>query len=106
MSCGCCCTKTLDFCKVDICDNQLDLDLYAQSEGTHLLITYFNYMRIVVSAYFTPGQRMIFPVENLNENFQFTAEVYDPSGNRVVVRKNAIDYDCIRFQTTLSLVYG
>jgi len=102
MSCGCCCTKTLDLCKVDICSGQLDLDLFAQSEGNHTLVTFFMAVRMVITGYFTAGQRMIFDVSNLNENFQFTAEAYDPTGIKIVIRKSGVDYDCFKFQTALT----
>lgn len=106
MNCGCCCLKTLDLCDTDICDGGLDLNVYAQSPGEHKFITYFAGMRIEVKESFNFGDRIIFPIGDLNENYQYIAEAYDPGGNRILIRKNSVQYNCFKFKTVLTKSYG
>lgn len=103
MNCSCCCTNVLDYCKQDICGNAIDFDVLAQVAGTHKLVVDFMGIQVKVMAVFGVGDKMIFPTNLLNENYQYTGNIYDPNGAKVIVRKNQIDYDCFKFQTTLSL---
>lgn len=100
---SCCCVKTLDYCKQDICGNAIDFDVLAQVEGIHKLVVDFMGIQVKVMAFFEVGDKIIFPTNLLNENYQYTGNITDPNGAKVVVRKNEIDYDCVKFQTVISL---
>jgi len=104
MSCNCCCTNTLDFCNQNICqDSEVDFDILAQETGVYKMITYFLGLQLIVSADISIGEKVIFPIDKLNESYEFTAEIYTPSGDRVVIRKNDIDYDCFKFKTIIGI---
>lgn len=102
MSCNCCCTKTLYFCKQDIC-GEIDFDIKALVPGEHQLVTYFLNNRVTIKAEFEVGDEIVFPLDGLNENYQYTVELYDPNGSRINIRKDDIDYDCFKFQTVINV---
>lgn len=104
MSCNCCCANVLDFCKQDICD-EIDFDILALLQGEHKMVTYFLGIKTTISQTFEVGDKIVFPLENLNENFMYTAELYDPEGNRIVIKKDEISYDCFKFRTTINIAY-
>ena len=102
MSCKCCCTNTLNLCEQNICDG-IDLGIEAQIPGAHKLKLFFLGTMIILEQEFSVSDQIIFSANDLNENFQFTAELYDPIGNRINIHKGDIDYDCIRFKTVLGI---
>jgi hypothetical protein len=100
-NCGCCCTNTLNFCDQNICGD-IDFDIKAQANGEHTLVTHFLGIQIVIKKSFLDTQEIIFPLEGLNESYEYTVELFDPTGAKIIIRKNAIDYDCFKFKTVLS----
>lgn len=102
MSCSCCCTNTLNFCDQDVCGS-IDFDIKAQITGIHKLVTYFLNSKITIEASFGVDDEIIFPLDLLNEDYEYTAEVYDPTGARVLIRKDSIDYDCFKFKTVVNI---
>ncbi len=98
----CCCTKTLDYCSQDVCGD-FDLDILAQVNGVYRMDVFFLNTKLTLSETFVIGEKIIFPIDKLNESYQFTAEVYDPNGTRVLIRKDNIDYDCFKFKTVMSI---
>lgn len=107
MNCQCCCTNTLKYCEQDVC-SEIDFDIKAQVPGTHKLITHFLNIRLIIEAEFAVNEQVIFPLDGLNENYEYTVELYDPLGAKILIRKDSVDYDCFKFKTvlqkTLSLV--
>lgn len=101
MNCKCCCINTLDFCDQDVC-TEIDFDITAQATGTHTLTTDFLGRKITITKAFDAGDKIIFPVDGLNENFQYTAQLYDPTGTQILIRKNDVDYDCFKFKTVIN----
>lgn len=101
MSCGCCCTNTLNFCNSPVCGD-VDFDVLAQVAGTHKLITEFLGIQITIENEFGIGDKITFPTDQLNENFQYTVELFDPNGAKILIRKNDIDYDCFKFRTIIN----
>lgn len=102
MNCNCCCTHTLDFCEQDVCD-LIDFDITAQVTGIHKLITFFLGRMITIQEQFDAGDKIKFPLDGLNENFQYTAELFDPAGTKILIRKNDVDYDCFKFKTVINV---
>lgn len=100
---NCCCTNTLDFCRQGICGDGIDFDILAQVSGVHTLLIDFLGIQISVLASFEVGDKIIFPTNLLNENYQYTGNIFDPNGAKILIRKNDIDYDCFKFLTTISL---
>lgn len=104
MSCQCLCTNTLKFCNQNICGPGIDFDIKAQILGVHKLITYFLNLQIIIEAEFAVDEQIIFPISELNENYEYTVELFDPLGNKIAIRKNDIDYDCFKFRTIIQKV--
>lgn len=100
MNCNCCCTKTLNYCNQNVC-GEIDFDIKAQVDGVHRLQTEFLGKMIVIEKEFSIGDNLIFPLDTFNENFQYTVELYDPNDARILVRKDEIDYDCLKFRTMI-----
>jgi len=100
-TCGCCCTNTLNLCNQNVCDSA-DFDVLAQVTGTHKLVTEFLGMQITIEADFGVGDNITFPIDQLNENYQYTVELFDPNDAKILIRKNDIDYDCFRFKTVIN----
>lgn len=100
---SCCCTNTLDFCKQPVCDS-VDFDILAQVAGNHTMKTDYLGMEITVNASFDVGDKIIFPLTDLNEGYQFTAELFDPVGTKILISKEGVNYDCFKFQTVINKV--
>lgn len=100
---SCCCTNTLDFCKQDICSSGIDFDILAQKTGIHKLVVDYLGITETISASITEGDHIIFPVDSLSETYQYTAEMYDPDGVKIIIRKDDIDYDCFKFTTSVNI---
>lgn len=105
MSCKCCCTNTLDLCDQNICDG-VDIGIAAQVPGVHRLVTYVLEQMVVLEAEFIFGEQIIFPLDNMMENYQFTAELFDPIGTKILIRKGNVDYDCFRFKTVIAATHS
>lgn len=103
MSCSCCCTNTLNFCKQDICGGEIDFDILAQKDGIHKLVLDYLNSSLTIEKLLAVGERIVFPIDSLNEGFEYTAELYDPDGVKIVIRKDDIDYDCVKFNTSLTV---
>lgn len=105
MSCKCCCTNTLNLCDQDVCTG-VDLGIAAQIPGAHQLKLFFLGMMITLEEEFVVGQQVVFPLGNVNENFEYIAELYDPIGNKILIRKSDVDYDCVRFRTMIAIKHS
>ncbi len=103
MSCPCVCTKVLDYCNANVCDS-IDFDVIAVVAGEHKLLTDFLNVEIELSETFGIGDRIIFPIISLNENYQYTCELFDPNGAQIIINKDGIQYDCFKFQTRIKLI--
>jgi hypothetical protein len=103
MNCSCCCTNVLDFCSQDICEGEINFDIKAQVEGVHKLVVDYLAGQITVLADLDVDDNIIFPIDFLSENYQYTGEIFDPTGTKVIIRKNDVDYDCIKFKTVINV---
>jgi hypothetical protein len=99
-NCGCCCINTLNYCDQNVCGS-IDFDIEAQINGVHKLSTEFLGTKLVIEEIFTIGENLVFPIDKLNENFQYTVELFDPNGAKIIVRRDDIDYDCFKFKTAV-----
>lgn len=98
---SCCCDKILFFCKQKSC-GEIDFDVKAQLEGVHKLVTTFIGVEITIEKSFLPDDKIIFPLDQLNENYTYTCQLFDPEGNKILIRKDDVDYDCFVFETVIS----
>lgn len=102
MSCDCCCKKILRLCKVPVCGEGLNFGITAQVDGNHRMTFDFLGVEFTINKTFVLDDPIIFPVNDLNENYTFTAKLYDPTGKQILIEKNAVEYDCFEFETVMS----
>ena len=102
MSCPCVCTNVLDYCNQNVCDT-IDFGVLASVAGEHKLITDFLGVEIQLTASFSIGERIVFPITGLNENFQYTCELFNPDDIQITINKDGVQYDCFKFQTKIKI---
>jgi len=101
MSCNCC-TNTLNYCDQNVC-GEIDFDILAQVPGIHTLTTFFLNKKITIEKEFSVDELIIFPLDTLNENYEYKVELFDPNGDKIIIRKSDIDYDCFKFYTSINV---
>lgn len=103
---ACCCLKTLNLCKVPVCGilelNQLATGQSGDSNIYKLVLDFLD-MTLTIEDEQTEGENIAFDINSLNENFEYTGQVFDADGNKVSIEVGAEDYDCIKFRTTISI---
>jgi hypothetical protein len=99
---SCCCVKTLNLCNVPVC-GVLEIDVNVESPGGEytLKLDFLNTILSIAQEQDTESIR--FDVSALNENFQYTGQIIDPSGEVVSITSNDETYDCIKFKTVLNV---
>lgn len=98
--CDCCCTKTLNLCRVPVCGT-IDFGIVAQQSGNHKLVTWFLGMEIIINKIFGATNPLVFDISSLNQDYVFDAKLFAPDGKQIVISKDSVEYDCITFQTML-----
>lgn len=100
----CCCTNTLKYCDQNICGDGIDFNAQAQMPGVFTMIASFLSAQVVIEQEFTMDEQLIFPIDALNENYEYTVELFDPNGDRIIIQKDSVNYDCFKFKTVLQKV--
>lgn len=101
----CCCINTLNLCNVPVC-GILELPVAASAQSGEsgevnnysLIIDYLG-TEIVLTEAQTEGENVAFNISALNENFQYTAKLYNSAGELVSITNDETVYDCIKFKT-------
>lgn len=104
----CCCIKTLNLCNVPVCGTLEILQASTAPTESGVANVYsliLDYLETAVSLtqLQTEGENIKFNIGNLNENFQYTGQLFDADGNKVSITKDGEDYDCIKFRTIIQL---
>lgn len=99
---SCCCTDILEFCSQSVCGS-IDFGITAGASGKYKMVGFFLDTQITVVETFTLGDKLIFPLTRLNESYQYTVELYNPTGERIKITKDDIEYDCFRFKTVMNI---
>lgn len=100
---SCCCKKFLELCRVSVCGSSLiELGVNAPADGEFSLVLDYFGVDVIVKETFTTGDPMNFSSAGLNENYKYTGKVLGPDGEPVILNVEAVDYDCVSFQTGLS----
>ena len=102
MSCNCCCTNTLDLCRQSPCD-VLNTGITAQLPGVFTFNLDFLGIEVVLSQTFEVDDPLSFDITGLNENMTFTGQLYGPDGKQILISKDGVIYDCIKFKTLISV---
>lgn len=103
----CCCVRTLNLCDAPVCGT-LELKQAAtagESGVANIYTLVLDYMETAITLVQAQeeGKNIKFNIGKLNENFQYTAQVFNLGGNPVSIVKDGISYDCIKFKTILKL---
>lgn len=107
----CCCLRVLNLCNVPVCGSLViekvaeGLPSGAESGALNeyqLKIDFLN-TQITLTEEQTDGENIHFDVSALNENFEFTGEVYDSEGNKVTITIGEVEYDCVKFKTIMGV---
>lgn len=104
---SCCCTRVLNLCNVAVCGT-LEIQQAAtapESGSSNIYSLVLDYLQttITLTNEQIEGENIVFDVSNLNENYQYTGQIFDASGNPVSVTKDAVEYDCIKFKTIMAI---
>ncbi len=97
---SCCYTNTLQLCNINGCSGEIDLGVEAPVPGEYKLYLNFLGALFIIAATFAPGDNMVFQSDQLNESYEYTGNVIDPSGDNFVITIDEINYDSIAFRTT------
>lgn len=107
----CCCTRVLNLCKVPVCGS---LVIEKLAEGLpsgpesgalneyQLKLDFLN-TQITLTEVQTEGENIHFDVSVLNENFEYTGQIYDSEGTKVTITIGEDEYDCIKFKTIINV---
>jgi hypothetical protein len=107
----CCCIKTLNLCSYPVCGS-LVIEQQATGLGSgaesgalnnHTLVLDYFQTQITLTVEQTEGQNIHFDISALNENFEFTGQVFDSGSNLVKFTVDGIEYDCIKFKTVINV---
>lgn len=102
MQCDCC-VKTLTICDVSICSN-LELDLIAgvpesAVANIYSMVMTFLGRRVTLKQLQVTGEKVTFDISGLNENYEYSAQVFDSANELVKIGED--EYDCIKFKTII-----
>lgn len=98
----CCCLKTLNLCSKSICGSiEFEINVESGESGSN------NYYTLVLDYLQTQirlrqlqtGEKVTFDISSLNENFEYTGNIYDSAGNLVSITVGEDVYDCVKFKT-------
>lgn len=104
----CCCVKVLNLCNVAICGT-LEIAQAATgpsdsgSANVYTLLLDYLETAITLTQQQADGENIRFDVSSLNENFQYTGQIFDAEGNKVTIISDSEDYDCVKFKTIMQL---
>lgn len=89
-------------CNQNICGDGVEFTLTAEMPGVYKLVTSFLNIKIVIEQEFELDDQLIFPIDKLNENYEYTVEIYDPLGDKVTMAGSGEpEYDCFKFRTVI-----
>lgn len=105
----CCCVRVLNLCNVPVCGTLvIRQEATAPESGVAniytLVLDYLDTL-IPITGLQTEGENIVFDISNLNENYQYTGQIFDSAGNKVniVLESGGEGYDCIKFRTIISI---
>lgn len=98
---SCCCQKIFVFCdSFSVCGN-LNTNIPAPASGVYTLVLDFLGTTLEIEADIVEDEDIIFPLDNLNENYKYTGWIKDITGERLFFIIETISYDCISFEANI-----
>lgn len=103
----CCCLNILNLCNKPVCGS-LEIAQAAQAAGNgagnvYTMVLDFLETTVSLIQLQIEGENIEFNIGKLNENFQYTGQIFDSAGNLVSIEVGEETYDCIKFKTILNL---
>lgn len=106
---SCCCTNTYNLCQaVGTCaDDKVDLPYTAFSPNANFTLR-LSFLNSEIEFKLTSDSAgfLQLPTEFLNENYTYTAKLFDENGNQQSFTKDSFVYDCFSFTTKPVLRYA
>lgn len=101
---SCCCIRTLNLCKVPVCGT-LEINQATESgaDGLYSLLLDFLETSVLITGEQTSGENILFDISNLNENYEYTGQIFNSAGEVVPIIEDEIEYNCIKFRTTMRI---
>lgn len=106
----CCCNNILNLCAKPVCG---ELEILAPaivppSGAANIYTLVLDYLETTVSIVQdqVPGENIRFDISKLNENFQYTGQIFDSEGNLALIGDSPNTYDCIKFKTIINISAG
>lgn len=91
----CNCTNTLDLPCVGSCDD-ITIELSEVVAGDYRVVTSFNGGRAEFTTTQEAGTEFTFNASNLNADYTFELQIFNPDGELVTKTVEAVEYDCFR----------
>ncbi len=101
---SCCCTRVLNLCNVPVCGLlEIEQIIGSGESGEYSLKLDYFQTQIVITTEQGSGENITFDVSSLNENFEYTGQIFDSNGNLVSIVSGEETYDCIKFRTIINI---
>lgn len=101
---ACCCTNIKNLsCMVNVCNGQIEPGINAPVTGVYkLVVTFLGTEFTINSAEITQDEPIVFPAQDLNEDYKFTGKIIGPDGEPLTLTEGEIVYDCFSFKTGMA----
>ncbi len=99
---SCCCSNTLNLCRVNACGPTIVTGLTALVEGDYKLILDYLGLQLTHVQTFEIGNPINFIPVGLNEEYVYKGQVFAPDGSLLTMNVNDVVYDCLKFETVLN----
>lgn len=101
---ACCCTRTLELCKVSVCQGGTMTvpGMNVGVTGVYKLVLDYLGTEVTIEAYLEEGNDLSFPTQDLNENYKYTGKIWFDGEEIEVEDTDQNTYDCLSFQTQQS----
>jgi hypothetical protein len=97
----------LNLCDVPVCGvlelNVMAIAAESPASNDYSLVLNFLNTTITLIQEQIEGENIRFDVSALNESYQYSGQVFDPSGEIVNIESGGESYDCIKFKTVLNV---
>ncbi len=104
----CCCASVLNLCNRPVCGilkfiQGADAPESGSVTNIHTLVLDYLETTVTIVQDQIEGAGLFFNISNLNENYQYTGQIFNSKGELVLISVGELTYDCIKFKTILSL---
>jgi hypothetical protein len=88
---------------VNVCGGMIETGIIATVAGVYKLTMSFLGTEFTINSPATPiDDEIVFPAQDLNEDYKFTGKIIDPNGDPVTTTIDEVVYDCVSFKTGMA----